>query len=106
MNKPVNCRYFYGDYFRGKNKEECRLLAANPNNPYPWHRSLCNTCPVPKILIETNCPDLMLEAEVRRKFLRQRVEVTFAVCGKHLIELEDPRHCPQCARDQQGGSAS
>ena len=31
MNKPVNCRYFYGDYFRGKNKEECRLLEANPN---------------------------------------------------------------------------
>lgn len=100
MNKPVNCRYFYGDYFRGKNKEECRLIAANPENIRPWRRSLCDRCPVPELLIVSNSRDLLLEAEVKRKFLRDGVEVTFAICGKHKIYLDDPRYCPQCAAEK------
>jgi hypothetical protein len=99
-NKPVNCRYFYGDYYRGKNREECRLLDANPNNQRPWHRALCNRCPVPEILIASNSRSLGLEAEVKRRFLRDQVEVTFAICTKHMIELEDPRRCPRCAEEQ------
>jgi hypothetical protein len=100
MNKPVSCRYFYGDYFRGKNKEECRLIAANPDNTRPWRRSLCDRCPVPELLIVSNSRDLLLEAEVKRKFLRDGVEVTFAICGKHKIRLDDARYCPQCAAEQ------
>ena len=69
MPKSVNCRYFYGDYFRGKNKEECRLLAANPSNQRPWHRKLCDSCPVPEIMIASNSRELAIEAEVKRKFL-------------------------------------
>jgi hypothetical protein len=103
MSGPVNCRYFYGDYFRGKNQEECRLIGANPANGRPWRRKLCDTCPVPELLLTSNSRDLMLEAEVRRKFLRDRVEVTFAVCAKHMAELDDPRHCAQCAAEQGGG---
>ena len=99
-NKPVNCRYFYGDYFRGKNKEECRLIGTNPDNGRPWRRALCDRCPVPEILIASNTRDLGLEAEVKRKFLRDQVEVTFAVCTKHMIELEDPLYCPRCAEEQ------
>lgn len=102
MNKPVNCRYFYGDYFRGKNKEECRLVGSNPDNERPWRRRLCDSCPVPGLLIATNSPDLLLQAEVKRKFLRDGVEVIFAVCAKHMIELDDPRLCPQCAAEQAG----
>ncbi|HXF62559.1 MAG TPA: hypothetical protein VNK95_13140 [Caldilineaceae bacterium] len=100
MTKPVNCRFFYGDYFRGKNKEECRLISANPANSRPWRRKLCDSCPVPGLLIDSNSQDLLLEAEVKRKFLRDGVEVTFAICAKHMIELSDPRHCPQCAAEQ------
>jgi len=100
MNKPVACRYFYGDYHRGMNKEECRLLAKNPNNERPWRRKLCDSCPVPELLIVSNCRDLLLEAEVQRAFLRDRVEVTLAVCTKHLEELDDPRNCPQCHVEQ------
>jgi hypothetical protein len=99
MSTPVNCRYFYGDYFRGKNREECRLLAANPNNPRPWRRSLCDSCPVPKLLMDTNCADLLLEAEVKRKFLREQVDVTFAVCARHRLELDNPGNCPECAKE-------
>ncbi|MCB0072117.1 MAG: hypothetical protein KDE20_11690 [Caldilineaceae bacterium] len=100
MPKPVNCRYFYGDYFRGKNHEECRLIEANPENTRPWKRKLCDTCPVPELLIASNSRDLALEAEVRRKFLRDQVEVTFAVCTKHMRELDDPRYCPDCAAER------
>ena len=97
---PVNCRYFYGDYFRGRNKEECRLLEANPENERAWRRSLCDSCPVPTILITSNSRDLLLEAQVKRKFLREQVEVTFAICSKHMIELNDPNYCPACAKGQ------
>jgi hypothetical protein len=100
MNKPVNCRFFYGDYFRGKNKEECRLVGGNPENERPWRRKLCDSCPVPELLIASNSRDLILEAKVKHKFLRDGVEVTFAICAKHMIELRDPRHCPQCAAEQ------
>lgn len=102
QKKPVNCRYFFGDYFRGKEKEECRLLEANPDNPHAWKRSHCDTCPVPALIITSNCRDLLLEADVERKFLRERVRVTFAVCKKHMLELADPLHCPQCAAEQAG----
>ena len=99
-NKPVSCRYFYGDYFRGKEKEECRLLTASPNNTRPWKRSLCDACPVPALVIASNCRDLLLEAAVTRKFFRDQVEVTFAVCSKHMLELADPAFCPKCAEEK------
>lgn len=99
MKKPVNCLYFYGDYFRGKEKEDCRLLAASPLNTRPWKRGHCDTCPVPALLIASNSRDLALEAAVQRKFLREQVEVTFAVCTKHMLELDDPVYCPKCAEE-------
>jgi len=97
---PVNCRYFYGDYHRGRNREECRLLEANPNNQRPWRIKLCGSCPVPELLLTSNTRELVLEAEVNRKLLWDRVEVTFAICQKHLLELADPRYCPECAKEQ------
>jgi hypothetical protein len=96
---PVACRYFYGDYFRGKNKETCRLLDANPNNQRAWYRQLCDSCPVPALVRSSNSLDLLLEAQVKRKFLRNAVEITFAVCSKHLAELTDPLYCPECAKE-------
>jgi hypothetical protein len=100
VNKPVNCRYFYGDYFRGKNVEACRLLEANPDNPIPWKRKHCDSCPVPAVLIASNSRHLELEGTVKRSFLRERVEITFAVCTRHLEQLADPLHCPACAAEQ------
>jgi hypothetical protein len=104
-NKPVNCRYFYGDYFRGKNVEACRLLEASPDNQIPWKRKHCDTCPVPEVLIASNTRSLELEAAVRRRLLRERVEITFAVCTRHMEELHDPLRCPQCAAEQELAAA-
>ena len=99
MNKPFNCRYFYGDYFRGQEKENCRLLEASPGNTRQWKRSHCSSCPVPALVVASNCRDLLLEAKVERKFLSEKVEVTFAICARHMIELSDPHYCPMCAED-------
>ena len=96
--KPVNCRYYFADFHRGRSHEECRLLKRNPSSR-PWRRALCDSCPVPGILLDTNCKEIALEATVVKKWgLVERVEV-YAVCARHLIELHDPKHCPQCAAE-------
>jgi hypothetical protein len=95
----VDCRFFFADYYRGRDVERCRLIERNRENRRPWHRSLCDTCPVPDILRETTCRHLALEASVERKFvLLDRVEV-YAICTEHLGELTDPKHCPECERE-------
>jgi hypothetical protein len=99
MPEPVDCKYFYGDYFRGRNDEECRLLDASPNNKRPWKRKHCDTCPVPELVRTTTSRALALEAAVTRHLLRERVEVTFAVCTEHMLELDDPAHCPACEEE-------
>jgi hypothetical protein len=101
MHNPVNCRYFYGDYHRGKNKESCRLLEASPENTRQWRRRLCDSCPVPGLIIASNTRDLALEAKIERKLFFERVEVTFAICTRHMEELSDPEYCPKCAEENE-----
>ena len=96
MSKPVDCPYYFADYFRGRDVEKCRLIERNPENRRPWHRSLCNSCPVPGILKRTTCRHLALEGSVERKLgILDRVSV-FAVCTEHIDELKDPTRCPAC----------
>jgi hypothetical protein len=91
------CRFYYADYHRGSQKQECRLIARNPDGGR-WHPSHCRTCLVPDILRQNACPHLALEAKVERSFLglRERVAV-FAVCTKHLVEVQAPAvGCGRC----------
>ena len=98
MAKPVLCRYYHADYFRGRETEECRLIKRNPDSR-PWKRSLCDSCPVPDILLHTNCQEIALEATVVKKWgVLERVEV-YAVCARHFLELNDPMYCPKCAEE-------
>jgi hypothetical protein len=78
MRTPAGkeCRYFYGDYYRGRQHEECRLLnAADP--PLSWSPELCKTCPVPEILLANACPYMELEPRLERPFpfIRKQVAV-------------------------------
>jgi len=96
MPKPVDCPYFFGDYHRGLEIEKCRLIERNRENRRPWRRTLCDTCPVPGILRTTTCKHLALEATVEKKLaVLDRVSV-YAVCTEHVLELTDPRRCPEC----------
>jgi hypothetical protein len=78
MRTPAGkeCRYFYGDYYRGKSQEECRLLdSADP--PMRWKPALCKTCPVPDILMANACEYLQLEPRLVRTLPigKQQVQV-------------------------------
>lgn len=93
-----NCRFYYEDYHRGRETLECRLPKSRDS--LRWERKICDSCPVPAILRETDCAHLALEGTIRKRFpLGARMEV-FAVCTKHMAQLKDPRHCPQCAAEQ------
>ncbi len=94
MRTPAGfeCRYFYGNYFRGRNVEECRLVT------HDWTPKLCNTCPVPAILRANACPNLVLEGRVERRLLgfSKQVKVT-AYCTKTASPVKEPAiGCGQC----------
>jgi hypothetical protein len=75
MRTPAGkeCSYFYGDYFRGREHEECRLL--NSVTPaLPWRRELCATCPVPAIQMANACQNMVLIPRAF-PFVKQQVQV-------------------------------
>jgi hypothetical protein len=99
MRTPAGkeCSYFFGDYYRGRNHEECRLLAsASP--PQPWSPSLCSQCPVPDILNANACSNLLLQPRVQTTLplLRKAVRIT-ASCSKTGRSVEEPKiGCGEC----------
>jgi len=99
MRTPAGfeCTFFFGDYYRGKNHEECRLIgnAAPPRN---WTRDLCKNCPVPEIQRANSCPDMILTGVVERRFLGLRKVVTVkAFCQKNNSKVADPHiGCGNC----------
>jgi hypothetical protein len=99
MRTPAGkeCRYFYGDYYRGRKREECRLLAA-ATPPERWTPDLCGVCPVPDILLANACKYMALDAEVTRPFpfIRRKVSVK-TTCGKTQRKDFDPFiGCGEC----------
>jgi hypothetical protein len=99
MRTPAGkeCRYFYGDYYRGREREECRLLDPG-NGPPQWKPELCKTCPVPDIIAANACQHLILSAEVTRPMLvlGKRVKVS-AYCTKSNSAVKEPKvGCGQC----------
>lgn len=98
MRTPAGfeCKYFYGDYFRGRSVEECRLVQASGQN---WSPDLCKTCPVPVIERANACEFLQLRARVTRPFsaaFMRRVEVS-AYCEKTKSDVKEPQiGCGEC----------
>jgi len=95
MKTPAGsqCKYFYGDYYRGRNVEQCQLLGSS------WTRNLCQTCPVPAIDRANACQFMRLRAEVVRPLMaafQKRVRVT-AYCQKNNRAGFDPHTgCGEC----------
>ncbi len=89
------CRHFYGDYFRGRNVERCRLLEAHNE---VWKRELCFKCPVPEILQANSCEHQELFPRVEKPlfFLKAEVRIN-AYCDKCNCDVKEPRvGCGQC----------
>lgn len=91
------CKFYYADYFRGRRTQECRLIQANPDSE-AWKSALCQTCPVPDILLTNACPNLALHARVRKTMfgLLQQVEVQ-AACREYRVSIDKPKvGCGHC----------
>lgn len=101
MRTPAGfeCEFFHADYHRGRNVEECRLVARNPRSE-KWTRGLCRDCPVPRVLRANACPHLVLEAAVVRIMLGLGRKVQLqAHCTKSRQAVAEPEvGCGQCHR--------
>lgn len=102
----TECRYYFTDYYRGRETQECRLILRNPRSE-PWQPSLCKGCPVPGILRANACPNLVLEGTVAKGFLGLGRKVKLAaVCSKHLVEVDRPQvGCGHCHEERPGAAA-
>jgi hypothetical protein len=99
MRTPAGkeCRYFYGDYYRGRQHEECRLLgAADP--PLPWSADLCKTCPVPNILLANACPYMVLQPRLERPFpfIKRQVSVRTFCTRTERAGFDPHIGCGEC----------
>jgi hypothetical protein len=97
MRTPAgfDCKFFYGNYFRGRKQEECRLIG---NSSGQWTPDLCKKCPVPGILRANACENLTLTAGVQRSFLGliKNVRVS-AYCTLSRQDVDEPYiGCGQC----------
>lgn len=99
MRTPAGfeCKYFYGNYFRGRKQEECRLIGNAPP-PGHWTPDLCQKCPVPGILRANACEHMELKGRVKRSLLGiiRKVEVS-AHCTQSQQAVAEPHvGCGQC----------
>ena len=84
------CRYYYQDFHRGRDVQECRLEQENPNSA-KWIPDDCRRCPVPEILRANNDPDMKLILTIHSGFMGffRRLDVT-AVSRTDGKPIADP----------------
>ncbi|MBW8011041.1 MAG: hypothetical protein FVQ83_07355 [Chloroflexi bacterium] len=97
MKNPAGkeCSYFYGDYFRGRNKEECRLL---DQAGLTWNPGLCSQCPIPDIQVANSCENMQFKPTLQRPlfFLKPQLQID-VYCKKYHLDVKQPRiGCGNC----------
>ena len=93
----AECPYFYGNYFRGRHEEECRLIGNHPP-PQNWKPELCKACPVPSIKRANACENMQLNATIKRSLglFRRDVSVN-AYCKLVKSNVAEPHiGCGSC----------
>ncbi len=105
MKTPAGheCRYYYQDFHRGRNLQECRLQKTNRES-LPWEPRDCANCPVPGILRANASPDMELTLTISNKFfIFGRALSVNAYCTLHRIAIDDPHvGCPRCNASKPG----
>lgn len=110
MRTPAGteCKFYYEDFHRGRSKQECRLIQRNPASE-AWRPNLCKTCPVPAILRANACPNMVLEAQVGRRWGLLRQVKAQAVCLLVMEKVVEPMvgcgHCHEGRVHTAGKSA-
>lgn len=89
------CKFFYGDYYRGRNFEECRALSS-PEERKVWTSELCSGCPLPDYLRNNSCQHLVYSVFIRKFLFKKRIKVK-AWCSKTHQSVSDPNiGCGHC----------
>jgi hypothetical protein len=105
MRTPAgkDCRYYYEDFHRGRNVQECRLIKGNPES-LPWRPRYCGQCSVPEILNANASPHLELQVTVRPRLLGLgRILDVEASCSRHHLPIEDAfTGCHACNAERPG----
>lgn len=98
----IECKFYYEDYFRGRDVQECRC-AKHPDSQ-PWNVKLCEKCPVPSILRANASPNLELELNIKSTILGFGRKMTVeGYCRVHEIPVDDPHTgCPRCNAERPG----
>jgi hypothetical protein len=105
MRTPAgkDCRFYYQDFHRQREVQECRLVKENPAS-MNWQPSDCAKCQVPDILGANSSKFLELELTIKSQlfgFVR-KVDVK-ASCMKHKVEIADPFvGCEKCNAERPG----
>jgi hypothetical protein len=99
MRTPAGteCPFYYEDFHRGRNVQECRLIASTPGGGR-YSPDLCAKCRVPRIIMANACPNMVLQARVASSLfgLRRKVEVT-ASCKRTHRNVDEPEiGCGEC----------
>ncbi len=106
MKTPAGkeCKFYYGDFHRGRNVQACRLIESNPDS-LPWQEKLCFECPVPEILQANASDTLKLTGTVVKRFFgfRQAIEVE-GWCSVCFSDVPNPRI--GCQNDHSGRGPS
>ncbi|MGB8252380.1 MAG: hypothetical protein WCF08_04140 [Anaerolineaceae bacterium] len=92
MRTPAGteCTFFFGDYYRGRNRESCRLIGDAPP-PRQWTRDLCKNCPVPGILRANSCEFMSLIGKVSPGVLHlNRHVIVQAYCRQSDKVVDEP----------------
>ena len=98
MRTPAGkeCRFYYQDYYRGRETKECRLLPAAQARA--WTPSVCFRCPVPAIQLVNACPHLTLAGRVHPGWFGLRPSMRLnAKCDLTSGPVAEPAiGCGQC----------
>jgi hypothetical protein len=99
MQTPAGteCPYYFEDFFRGRNKQTCRLIERTPKGG-KWSPDLCANCRTPRIVLANACPNLLLQAHVRSTLFGFKKHVEVTATGKLTLEpVEEPEiGCGRC----------
>jgi hypothetical protein len=105
MRTPAgkDCRYYYQDFHRGRNLQECRLIQGNLNS-MRYRPVDCTNCPVPDILNANANKYLELTLTIKPRLLGiGRKHEVMATCLHHKIKIEDPYvGCVLCNQERPG----
>jgi hypothetical protein len=94
------CPYYYQDFHRGRDIQECRLIKNTPEGGV-YAPDLCHKCSAPGIALANACEHMVLEARVRRGILGlgRGVDVS-AFCTRSHQDVKEPQiGCGQCHLD-------